>query len=393
MSVTTAPQKDWFYSRGGVSHGPVSATSLSEMLGGGDLPADTFVWCEGMSGWRAADEASGLQEMTATEPPSLPRADPLAAIPARQGQAWYAPQSWAPPRRERESYLARHWRGEHSLVRSFWINQFVLGGLFGYVMGMLARAAMRRSDPALAVGCLFATALGWLACQVWLTVGTWRAANLARENGRGVRATVVQVMLVLATFGNATQLLLKLVLIFGTTQAMLHDTPMPWPGTRVSADGRHVDFYGTMGLGSAVGFRQVLATAPGIGRVRLESVGGAVGEARQIAAAIAARQLDTEVTGNCLSACTIAFLSGTHRWLHEGARLGFHSYRSLGMTPQAILLDETIERKAFQAAGVPASFTDRIFSVPPAGMWFPTRDELLAAHFITTLEPPVLPDR
>ena len=123
------------------------------------------------------------------------------------------------------------------------------------------------------------------------------------------------------------------------------------------------------------------------GATGLESPGGRVGQARAIAGMIRAAGLDAEVTTSCVSACTIMFFSGRHRWLREGARLGFHSYSSAAMTPQAIVLDEEIDRRAYTEAGVSPAFIERIFSVPPAQVWYPAREEVAVAGFATSEVP------
>jgi len=94
---------------------------------------------------------------------------------------------------------------------------------------------------------------------------------------------------------------------------------------------------------------------------------------------IRAAGLDTEVTGGCLLACTVMFFAGRNRWLRDGGRLGFHSYRSDAMTPQDVVRDERVERRAFAAAGVAPSLVERIFAVLPPQMWYPTQEELTAS--------------
>ncbi len=53
------------------------------------------------------------------------------------------------------------------------------------------------------------------------------------------------------------------------------------------------------------------------------------------------------------------------------------------MTPQAVVAQQEVERQAYRATGLPAAFVDRIFSVPPNGVWYPPRPELIAAGFVT----------
>jgi hypothetical protein len=83
------------------------------------------------------------------------------------------------------SYVARHWRGELSLSRSWWINGALLFGIgvnAAAVIAITLTLLVLRGTPALAV----ILALGELFLQVtalvWTIVGIWRAAS--RYSGR-----------------------------------------------------------------------------------------------------------------------------------------------------------------------------------------------------------------
>ena len=65
------PEKQWHYSVGGNTVGPVPESELRRLLP--QLPADTIVWNPSLGGWKPAREA-GL----AQSPPPPPPAQPLA---------------------------------------------------------------------------------------------------------------------------------------------------------------------------------------------------------------------------------------------------------------------------------------------------------------------------
>lgn len=78
-------------------------------------------------------------------------------------------------------YIKAHWRGEHSLARSFWIN--------GVLPLMVLIALMPYSDWAMPTGRLDLFALRKLLhfafiaiVGAWAAVGIWRSANAARRN-------------------------------------------------------------------------------------------------------------------------------------------------------------------------------------------------------------------
>ena len=61
--------------------------------------------------------------------------------------------------------------------------------------------------------------------------------------------------------------------------------------------------------------------------IELNSTGGNIFEARGVAKLILQNNLNTHVSGQCLSSCTTIFIAGVKRTLSENAKLGFHQYR------------------------------------------------------------------
>lgn len=102
-------------------------------------------------------------------------------------------------------YIQKHWRGEHSLVRSFWVN-VVLIKICITVIQTLAIASA--TDP---ISVLKVTIPIALAIYLWQIVGLWRSANrYTVEAGGTFWPIVVKVLVVigvLATFGEVTRLL------------------------------------------------------------------------------------------------------------------------------------------------------------------------------------------
>ena len=127
-----------------------------------------------------------------------------------------------------------------------------------------------------------------------------------------------------------------------------------------------------------------LEATPQVRVVSLNSPGGHVEPAMEVAEIIHNRGLATYVGRFCASACTLAFLGGTQRWLAPGGRLGFHQARAPGF-PVAIADD--VLRAAYQKFALAPAFIAHVLRTPPADLWFPTSAELRAAQ-ITTGAPP-----
>ncbi len=389
MTTSSSPdRREWFYSREGRICGSPAPGDLAELLETQAIPSDSLVWCQGMAEWQGAAQAiaSGAppaQAEGAKPAPWLPPVLPADAQVAVRSDIRPGPLRPARSSLARASYLAAHWRGEHSLARSFWLNHMLIAGAATSVLfaaiGWANRRLGERPVPLLALVLTVLTLV--LLVQAWEIVGTWRAARRSRSVlGRPVRAWIVRALLRLDAVGTVSLLIGAVVPHAG---AALSGMPFALPGATVRDQGRRVDFSGPITLASPAEFRRALAAAPSARLVRLSSAGGVVVAAREVARAIRIASLDTEVVQDCASACTLVFFSGRHRTLHDGARLGFHSYSSPAMTPQAVVAEEEIERQAYQAAGLPPAFVDRIFSVPPNGVWYPPRPALIAAGFAT----------
>ena len=218
-------------------------------------------------------------------------------------------------------------------------------------------------------------------------LATWR--SLARAGRRHV------IIDNLATFGRllvATSA--PLVAFFGffylmpTTGITLSDGIrfMAGPPWQVVVDGHLLRVSGefTPGIDEAV--ESALDKNPGIRVVVLYSPGGAIDQGYRIARAIQSHRLSTAVSHECASACTDAFVAGVERILIPGTRLGFHACRP------TVWYSECNDRQyeTFMAdRGIDQGFVQKAMAVPAASIWYPTVEELMAAHVVTRTTKPI----
>jgi hypothetical protein len=153
---------------------------------------------------------------------------------------------------------------------------------------------------------------------------------------------------------------------------------------QVVAGGTVLEVDGSFGPDLVADFEAAVDRGSELRAVRLESPGGRVLAAWQVAAIIQKRGLSTYVGRLCASACTLAFLAGRERWLGPDARLGFHQARTEDGSSQAA---NKILGEDYEKLGVPPAFVAHILSTAPADLWVPSRSELRAAH-VTTTDPP-----
>lgn len=157
---------------------------------------------------------------------------------------------------------------------------------------------------------------------------------------------------------------------------------------RVTRNGREAEIAGDFKHGLTKDFLKLLAASPQIKVVHLDSPGGFVNEAVALNKVIRSKGLDTYVSSECISACTIAFAGGRRRILRQGAVLGFHGPTSPSMTKQQLAESLKLQRKIFRilvAAGFDGKFVDQAFSTPHSELWKPSAAVLLQAGAITAV--------
>ncbi len=115
-----------------------------------------------------------------------------------------------------------------------------------------------------------------------------------------------------------------------------------------------------------------------ITELKLSSGGGLVSEGHSLANVVRHFHINTLVTEICESACVYPFLAGRKHILAASGKSGFHQVVSVGLSGNSwnSCLD-------FLEFSVPADFCRRIQATPPSSMWYPTRDELRAAHLLS----------
>jgi hypothetical protein len=124
--------------------------------------------------------------------------------------------------------------------------------------------------------------------------------------------------------------------------------------------------------------------------VRLNSPGGVVNAAADVANIIRARGLNTYADRLCASACTVAFLAGVRREAAPGARIGFHQAYAHEAARERL---KPVLRAIYVQAGLPRGFIDRALRTPPNRLWVPPHQALRAVGVLSATEAPDQPDR
>ena len=288
------------------------------------------------------------------------------------------------------NFVIRHWRGELSLPVSYWVNGFLVGLLVA-IAAVTARAYLEQSDADYGIAAAFA--LLWatvLVLTAWQVVGVWRSASnytAAVEKRRFSWGSVAQFVVALGVIRTLTD--------FGSVgipeirEGLQQGAWLAQYGHwkfRPLREGTELEVTGGIGHGIAADFDRTLGAMSNARLIHVNLYsGGLVNEAKQRALTIKTRSLATYTSTSCSSACSIVFLSGSARYLREGAKLGFHAYKAPGESASDARDMAQDQVADLQTAGVARPFAEKAAAVPPKEMWFPTNQELLDARVITAV--------
>jgi hypothetical protein len=295
------------------------------------------------------------------------------------------------PKQFGQNFIARHWRGELSLARSYWINHLVLGVGAGVALAALA-AGINRGAVEQPVRWLISLGLTWSAIvlfSTWAWVGVWRAATAYRRSGKRVWGAAAKAMVVIGMLKLVYSILVVAIpQASGLCEILAGDAHIGPHQFKVLNNGTMLDFSGGITFGTAKEFETMLKAMDNVRTVRLNSNGGRLAEAQKISDMIRARGLSTFVTNQCVSACTIVFLGGKQRYLLSTAKLGFHQASFRGMTADDQRVAISRETARLQNFGLSHAFAERANATGPSGMWFPEQAELVREHVVTMIVVP-----
>ena len=285
------------------------------------------------------------------------------------------------------AFIRRHWRGEFSLARSFWIDMVVLRIVLVAVEHFLFKIPF---SPDVGIALIVAYFIvAHVIVYLWQTVGVLRSLDC--HQGAYGSITVFWGVL----FGIVAGLILTVSSVFVSAQSVfvayrspqevVTEQPVAY-SLNITENGRHVTLSGEIQLGITNDLEALTAAHPHIRLLILESAGGNTFAARGLARVIRQLGLDTHVESTCFSACTIAFIAGRNRSIGKAGRLGFHQYGidALHRVPFAEpLREQARDLSRFRQQGIAEAFLGRIFERAPGDMWHPTRQQLLDAGVIT----------
>ncbi|HEV6966496.1 hypothetical protein [Roseateles sp.] len=326
-----------------------------------------------------------------------PRPPPPEPEPAawQQASTRVRPAARAKPRPRASpdtgrGYFARHWHGEMSLVRSYWVNNIVVATPLAFgLTGLMSWISVKGDSLQVSAIVLLLGLPLLMSLDVWCLVGAWRsAAHYLREGGSALWGWLARITLALGALQLVASVLFGFLPNLGEYWQMARGIdPLGHATLSLSPDGRSLRLDGVIGMGDAARLQAVLAgeAARGLKRVELTSPGGRVHEAEKMAAALKQRGYESRAVGTCASACTLVFLGGHPRQLTPGARLGFHRASTGTYNPVFEELANQQLAVTYRDLGLPDSMIDTTLRTPSRSMWFAPREELLSHALIAPL--------
>ncbi len=327
-------------------------------------------------------------------PPAPP---PAEAEPAAWQQASHRPRPATAPHPKRRQtvaqkpssrgYFARHWHGEMSLVRAYWVNNILVATPLAFLLtGLMTWISVKGDSLQVSAITLLIGVPLLMSLDVWCIVGGWRSADhYLREDGSLLWGWLARLTLALG----ALQLLASIVFGFlpsvGEYWSMARGIdPIGQAKFTFSPDGRSLKLEGVIGMGDGERMRKLLDSdaAKDIKRVELVSPGGRVREAERMAAALKSHGHASRAVGTCASACTLVFLAGQPRHLTPTGELGFHRASTGTYNPVFEELANQQLAKTYTELGLPQPMIDKTLRTPSRSMWFVPREELLSYSLI-----------
>jgi ATP-dependent protease ClpP protease subunit len=283
---------------------------------------------------------------------------------------------------KKEGYIVKHWRGHHSLSKSFWLNNFAINVLFLIITAYWADFGPRTEDPVLLARVILSlTVLGYVIIYPWQFIGLWRSANFyIKDKQKKFWPRAVKLLLIIGALITLVDLTTEQQIYkdlyhhsFELTKESNYD---------VRLEDQTITLNGDLNYGISEAVDQLILDNPYVDSIVLNSNGGLVYEGSQLSFLILSNSLNTYTTSGCKSACTIAFISGNRRYISKGSNLGFHqysNYRKQSAIEKIALFDlQQDDANLFKKRGVSEEFIDLMYQASPDDMWYPTDDELFA---------------
>lgn len=285
-------------------------------------------------------------------------------------------------------YIRRHWRGECSLARAFWINMVGLNLVLMLVLRVPIDFEWIEYPVYQSRWQLIGLAFVTVFLYPWQLVGLVRTSRRVWVDEQRSLGPILAMGAVLIGFISQVQThkeelpTYRELWSYGFQPDPLADYKLTVLSERNLL---HLEGYFGFGLTREVeDLLETLVEAESIEGIVLDSGGGRLYEGRAMAELIERHQWDTYSSAGCNSACPLAFVAGLNRSLAYGARMGFHQYVNTvtNETLSGEHKEYAVDRQYYLDRGIDKTLVKRLFDASPEELWWPTPEELEQSNFV-----------
>lgn len=272
-------------------------------------------------------------------------------------------------------FIAGHWRGKNDVWVTIVGSLIIIRLLYGFIQMSLL------FHPSIVLIAILS--LANLILLVWQVVGTWRASDIRIKSGGTMIEVWICYIAILAVVIWAIVQMLDGFLSRAPTkhEMMLKDyNPM-----ELRLEGEIAYIEGELDYQQSTALINALEEDSSLKKVILKSDGGLIFAARALVQTITKYKLDTHIDDHCFSACTLVFLAGKNRTMHEEAKLGFHAYdldTEFPIKSLNIAEEQKKDQTYMLQRGVAPYFVERVYTTSNSSIWVPTHDELRKAKIL-----------
>lgn len=284
------------------------------------------------------------------------------------------------PNEKDRAYAIKHFLGELSPKKSFWINL-----VLPLILVLMSLPFWDNIETYIgenySIGGVWLSSVAFLSIAslvvIWQIVGVWR--SLERPNTSQASSAFVKTFLIFYAL-----LILPNLFLLGMDLRSVSFSDFSRKEFKVIREGGRITIAGAIEYGISDVFANELQKAATV-LVVLDSKGGMAVEARKIASIIEQHSLPTVIAGECLSACTTIFAAGSERITLNKSNIGFHSPSFL-FKRNAMEIETAEEYFApLLSKGFPTDMIESIIATPPREMWYAPTIPLYESGFITDI--------
>jgi len=277
-------------------------------------------------------------------------------------------------------YFSSHWHGDHSLAKSFWINNWLLSIVIAAVLVYWLFVSVDTLSPIyFSRTALLILFISYFVIYPWQIIGLWRSSNrYIQEKNKTFWPRIVKFTVIIGLFGSIAGEIKDIE----WHKVLVHDAFVlsKQHNYDVSIDDNIMILNGDLDYGISDQVEKLVNQNPGVKTIVLNSDGGLLYEASQLSKTILLNSLNTYTNDGCSSACTIAYISGNKRFIHEKSYLGFHKYSyahpKLKLSDLDLFEDQNEDAAFFRKRGVSKEFTNKMYQADSEDMWYPSISEL-----------------